>query len=147
MLHNNVYIKQACLIFNDDWQILAIKRSTNDKSRPGLRDIPGWGAEFFDTDKWDALQASILREIKEEVGIKTRNLTELLISSESKSEQNPDNDLRMFIMYLAEYVSWEPVLSDEHTDYKRIPIEKFLELDSGWLQQYVEKSLHILASQ
>lgn len=141
MLHNNVYIKQACLIFNEKGQILAIKRSPNDKSRPGLRDIPGGSAEFQEGDKGDALHASILREIKEETGIKTKNLTEVFTSSKAYVE---GYDLKMMVMYLAEYVSGDVKLSEEHTDYKRIAIEKFLELDSGWMRDEVEKALNIL---
>ena len=145
-LHNNVYISQSCLIFNEKGQILTLKRSKQDKTRPGQWDLPGWTAEFEEGHKGDALQSSMLKEIKEETWVKTKNLTEIYVSSKYKDPDFPDNDLRMFVMYLAEFVSGDVKLANEYTDYKRLPIEKFLELDTWPVRERAEKALRILAN-
>lgn len=153
---NNVFIEQACLIFNEQWHILAIKRSDNDDSRPGLRDIPGGGCHQEDIDglEGDVVMENIHKEIKEETWLAVSDVSLLYLYSkkpEQKEENKPEEKqqqskphLTLFMMYLAMYEGGDVVLSDEHAAYERISPVDFLERDSGWMGYEVEKAIRQL---
>ncbi len=138
---NNVAITQSCLIFNEEWLILALKRADNVQERPGLWDIPGrlLDAQTLATLEWDIIHAHLHHMIKEQIGATVEDDSPLLVSS-----SNNDGTTTMHMMYLAMY-HWDKIkLSEEHAAYERLSPLDFLERDSGWLGYEVEKAIRQL---
>lgn len=109
-------------IIRKDNKILVIKRSAKEEVFEKLWDIPGGRMNFGEIPK-DAL----IREIHEETGLEVNILNPFTIWSFMASE-----DLQVIgITMLADYVSGEVKLSEEHTEYKWIAPKEFEKLDAN----------------
>jgi nucleoside triphosphatase len=82
---------------------------------------------------------AIIREIKEESGIEMRDLISLSV----EMGYNKDEDLYvLFIGYRCEAVTQSVKLSPEHTKYRWVAKEEFMELDATpYLKDFVSKSM------
>lgn len=109
-------------IIRKDNKILVIKRSAKEEVFEKLWDIPGGRMNFGEMPK-DAL----IREIHEETGLEVNILNPFTVWSFMASE-----DLQVIgITMLADYVSGEVKLSEEHTEYKWIAPKEFEKLDTN----------------
>jgi 8-oxo-dGTP pyrophosphatase MutT (NUDIX family) len=113
---------------------LIVKRSLDKKVFPGKWTVPGGGLEttdYIDTKKttedawyW-AVENSLKREIKEEVGLevgKPNYLLDLVFI-------RPDNIPVVTLSYYCEWKSGEVKLNDENVDYKWVSAEETKDYD------------------
>jgi 8-oxo-dGTP pyrophosphatase MutT (NUDIX family) len=100
---------------------LAIKRSASDRNRPDCWDLPGGNVGYG--EKHDV---SLKREVKEEVNLEIDHLQPLHVIT------NYENDIYyLFIGYKATPSYDLVTLSSEHTEYKWVTKEEFMELKSA----------------
>lgn len=119
---NKVGVSQKVIIVNKEGNFLALRRSKTAPNRPLLWDLPGGDLEFGE----DVL-ASILREIKEEVGLEIKGINPFGVFSKI----NNKGEFWVSICYTAKATSVDVVLSYEHDRYKWLTTEEFLELESA----------------
>ena len=112
-----------------DGKYLIVKRSPNKKVFPGRWTVPGGGLEvtdYIDTPKttpdawYYAIENSLKREIKEEVGLEVEKLKYLL----DLAFIRPDNIPVVTLSYYCDWKSGEVKLNDENIDYKWVTIEE-----------------------
>lgn len=122
---------QKAIIFNKKGKFLTIRRTSTAPARPNTWDFPGGDLEFGE----DAME-SILREIKEETGLKVKNLKPFDV----ESHVNNDGDFWVTIGYTALAVSEKVVLSFEHDEFRWVTNKEFLKLESApKLTRFVQK--------
>lgn len=103
-------------------KILVIKRSAKEDVFENLWDIPGGRMNFGESP-----HEALIREIYEETGIKVNISTPFTVWSFMASE-----DLQVIgITMLANYVSGDVQLSEEHTEYKWIEPLEFEKLNAN----------------
>jgi len=95
------YIGIGCwaIVINDKNEVLLVKRSMSARTEPWTWSRPGGQVEF-----WETIEATVEREIQEEVGIEVKAIKLLEIT------QNIDpthGSHRIAVGYLAQYISWE----------------------------------------
>lgn len=104
----------SALIVNPKNQILIIKRSDNDDSMPGVWELPSGGIE-----ENESIEESVLREVKEEVGIVLDSCGEL-VDTEKYQFTNKKGVLKevteyTFLVKVNDIP--EVILSTEHSNY------------------------------
>lgn len=115
-------ISQKTVIFNNEGKILAIRRSATDPIRPLTWDFPGGEVE-----EGEDLNENMLREIREEVGIK---IDQLQIVNAIAS-RNKKGEYWVGIGYKAHALSTAVILSYEHDQFEWISKEEFLKRESS----------------
>ena len=112
-------------------KILVIKRSAKEEVFEKLWDIPGGRMNFGEMPT-----EALTREIREETGLTVNILNPFTVWSFMAQD-----DLQVIgITMLADYVSGEVVLSEEHTEYKWINPHEFANLDAnGSLKKEIAK--------
>ena len=126
-------VSQKAIIFNKEGKILTIYRSKTAPSRPNTWDFPGGDLDFGE----DATEG-ILREIKEETGLKIKELMPFDVASRI----NERGDFWVTIAYKAKTDSNKVILSFEHTEFKWVIPEEFLILESSNTQKRFIKNLN-----
>ena len=101
---------------------MSLHRSATDPSRPLTWDLPGGQLE-----EGEDLEASIKREIKEETGIKSVNLSIF----DAVGQYNKMGQYWVQIGYIARVDMPEVKLSFEHHEYAWLSKEEFLRLESS----------------
>ncbi|MDP2930516.1 MAG: NUDIX hydrolase [bacterium] len=109
-------VSQKAIIVRKDGKFLAIRRSKTDPRRPLQWDLPGGELEFGE----DA-QKDILREIKEETGLRVRDLQLLDVISGFDDQK----DFWVTICYFVETIINKPVLSYEHDQWRWVNPNEF----------------------
>ena len=113
----------ATAIIHKDGKYLIVKRSPTKKVMPGKWTVPGGGLEATDyisspkttSDAWYfAVENSLKREIKEEVGLEVGEINYLL----SLTFIRPDNMPVVTLSYYCDWKSGEVKLNEENIDYK-----------------------------
>lgn len=102
-------ISQKIIIFNNNNKVLTIRRTKTAPSRPLYWDLPGGDLDFGEEPK-----KGIIRETKEETGLKIKNPVLLDVASGI-------NDVKIFwvtICYYAKTNNTNIVLSYEHDKFK-----------------------------
>jgi 8-oxo-dGTP diphosphatase len=124
MTKNNqkIGVSQKAILVDKKGKILAIRRSKTAPSRPLHWDLPGGDLEFGE----DA-QKGILREIKEETGLKIKNLKVI----DAISGFNNIKEFWVTICYVAKAATQKVVLSYEHDDFRWIKPEEFQKLKAS----------------
>mgnify|MGYP001595869397 CR=1 FL=1 len=129
-------------VIHKDGRYLIVKRNPNKKVFPGKWTVPGGGLEVSDyidtpkttSDTWYfALENSLRREIKEEVGLeveKPKYLLDLVFI-------RPDNIPVLTLSYYCDWKSGEVQLNEENVDYKWVSVEeaKNYDLIEGILEE------------
>jgi 8-oxo-dGTP diphosphatase len=117
--------------------VLALKRPSNDKSRPGCWDLPGGGYE-----QGEEVISSIKREAQEEVSLLINNPFPVFFANKINTEAGLYWGRQVFaICYAcrdwkglpaeASAKEGEITLSDEHTEFKWVTPKQFLKLNFG----------------
>jgi 8-oxo-dGTP diphosphatase len=115
-------VSQKAILFNKDGKILTIRRSKTAPSRPLHWDLPGGDLDFGeDTRK------GIIREIKEETGLKVKDLKLI----DAISGFNDKREFWVTICYTAEATTSKVFLSYEHDDLQWVTPEKFQKLKAS----------------
>lgn len=119
----------ATAIIHKDGRYLIVKRNPDRKVFPGRWGVPGGGLEKEDyintpkttPDAWYyAVENSLLREIKEEVGLqvhKPKYLLDLVFI-------RPDGIPVVTLSYYCDWKSGEVKLNEENADYKWVSVEE-----------------------
>lgn len=127
-----VQIAQKAILIREDGNILALRRSDTDPTRPLTWDLPGGEVEFGE----DLLE-SIKREIREEVELTVENLTLL----DCLAWVNPSGEYWVAVGYYGRVAqNTEIKLSFEHCEFEWISKEEFLTRESTVrIKRYLEK--------
>jgi len=121
-------------IIQKNGKYLIVKRSPNKKVMPGKWTVPGGGLEVTDyisspkttADAWYfAVENSLKREIKEEVGLEVEKINYLL----SLAFIRPDNVPVITLSYFCNYKEGEVKLNEENVDYKWVTTEEVKDYD------------------
>ncbi len=129
-----VDVSQKAIIFNKEGKILTIYRSETAPSRPNTWDFPGGDLDFGE----DTIKG-ILREVKEETGLDIKELT--IFDAVSKIDEK--GEFWVTIAYKAKTDSDKVTLSFEHTQFKWVTPEEFLNLESSETQKRFVKNLDL----
>jgi len=121
-----ISVSQKAIIFNKECKILALYRSETAPSRPNTWDFPGGNLDFGENTT-----KGILREVKEETGLDIKELTIFDVASKIDKE----GEFWVTIVYKAKTNFDKVVLSFEHTKFKWVTPEEFLELESSETQK------------
>ena len=124
-------VTQKALIKKED-KFLVLKRAMNEKSFPGLWDLPGGRLEHGEN-----LTESLIREVKEETNFEIKVLDIIFaFSSEVK------NGFGTYIVYDSKVLSGEVKLFEgDHLEYKWVTKEELKEFEvtpvlKYWLENY-----------
>lgn len=98
-----------------DSKLLILKRRLNDVQKPSIWEIPGGRLEFGE-NPFDGLK----REIKEEAGIDVDVLHPINI----RHFERDDGQTITLLIFLCKALNDGVVLSEEHSDFKWIPLDK-----------------------
>ena len=122
------YVVVTGIIIKEGKYLIA-KRSEEESAFPGLWTVPGGKLEksdYVDTPKdtadhwYNVLRKSLVREIREEVGLEVENIDYLLSLSYLRSDGTPSLIMSLY----CEYKSGEVELSEELVDYKWVSVEE-----------------------
>lgn len=117
--HYLTRISQKAILLNEQGKILTIRRTKTAPSRPLYWDLPGGRLDFGEDTK-----AGIIREIKEETGLKVSGL--LLLDTSSKINDRGEFWVKLY--YIACAPRKNVVLSFEHDDLKWVTPNELLKL-------------------
>jgi 8-oxo-dGTP diphosphatase len=107
-----------------------LKKSSSEDVTPNSYDIPGGRIEFG-----EELEDSLIREVREETGLNVKPL----YPTNAWTFMTSDDFQLVGITFLAQYVSGEILLSDEHTQFEWISAEEIKERDfPPWLLKEFE---------
>ena len=119
MFTDDIKFLQKAIVFNPDGdRFLLLKRASYHPTRPNEWDLPG-GNVAFGQNNMD----SLLQEIKEEVHIDVKDVRPLQVKSKYEN-----NIYYLYIGYTAHAINTDITLSKEHTEYKWVSKNEFLEL-------------------
>jgi 8-oxo-dGTP diphosphatase len=125
------------LIFDSDKNFLLLKRSLNSKGNPGRWEPPGGKI-----DPGESFDTAILREVAEETGL---NVSIQHVAGTAESELPKLKIIHLILEGKLE--SGQVHLSDEHTDFVWVNLEKLKNLDlADWFipftLEYSKKKLN-----
>lgn len=132
----NIELHRICstAIIHKDGRYLIVKRSPNKKVFPGRWTVPGGGLEITDyintpkttPEAWYyVIENSLIREVKEEVGLeieKPKYLLDLVFI-------RPDNIPVVTLSYYCGWKSGEVKLNEENVDFKWVTCEEAKDYD------------------
>ncbi len=98
-----------------DGKLLLLKRRANDPHKPGAWDIPGGRLELGE-DPFEGLKRETREEISSEI--------EILMPLSVNHFVRDDGQTITLTIYLCKMTSGEIKLSEEHTEYKWMPISE-----------------------
>jgi 8-oxo-dGTP diphosphatase len=118
---------QKAILVNSENKFLALKKSYGQKTW----DLPGGAVEIPEEH-----ETGLRREIREETGIEIDSaIVPLQVVSGYNKE---DDEYFLFIGYRAAARKESVTLSDEHTDYRWVTKEEFLQLDATpYLKEFI----------
>jgi len=107
-------------VFNDQHQVLLLRRSDNDTNRPGEFDLPGG-----EVDRGESYQDGAIREALEEAGlVLDPATTELVYASPKLGRDNKGQATNIVrLLYIAKVNDSTVRLSHEHKSYKWYSID------------------------
>lgn len=128
-------ITTTCIIYNNEKKYLVTKRSPTKKVHPDKWTVPGGGLSVDDyihrpqtngNQGWyGAVEEGLLREIKEEVGVKIGKAVYLL----DLTFIRPDGIPVLVLSYYAPYISGDVVLDEDAVDFKWVTLAEAKDLD------------------
>lgn len=117
-------LSQLCAkaaLFNDQNQVLVLRRSKTDKKRPGGLDFPGGGL-----DPGEGPDEAVVREIEEEIGLSSENIHDLQVAYTDTNFYKDESAIRF--LYVGKITgNQELTLSYEHDEYYWMSVEEAIE--------------------
>ncbi len=124
-------LSQKIFLKNSEGKYLTILRSATDPSRPLTWDLPGGNIE-----EGEDLHENMKREILEETGIELDDFEIFDVGS----AVNGRGEYSVQVAYRGNVDNPKVVLSYEHSEYRWVTKEEFLELDSSSkIKKFLEK--------
>jgi len=102
----------------DDGKLLIIKRRDDDVHTPGVWEIPGGRLESGESPF-----LGLIREVKEETGLDIEVKNPLDVDHFTRD----DGQVITMIIFLCKALTYTVKLSEEHTDYEWVPVNKVKE--------------------
>ncbi len=132
---NPVYVSTKTVVIREGGKLLALRRSATCPRRPFSWDLPGGDVEFG-----EELEASALREVKEEAGLDIKEVTLF----DAVGFVAKDGDYWVTLGYLARVPQDAAVtISWEHDQFEWITPEEFLQREStDRIKRFLEKLSH-----
>lgn len=119
---NPVYVSAKAVVVREDGKILALRRSKTCPRRPLSWDLPGGDVEFG-----EELEASIIREIREEAGV----IVSKVALFDAVGFVAKDGDYWATVAYLARVPQdTEVTISWEHDQFEWVSREELLKRES-----------------
>lgn len=128
-------VATTCIIYNDDGKYLVTKRSPHKKMQPNKWTVPGGGLNVDDyinkpksygAPQWyGALEATLMREVQEEVNVKIGKPKYLL----DLTFIRPDGIPVLVLSYYAPYVSGDVKLDEDAVEYRWVTLAEAKDLD------------------
>ncbi len=109
------------IIENNNGEILIVKRSNTDDHKPNVWETVGGGMDIKESP-----QQALAREIIEETGLSVEVKNPFNVFTFKKDT----GEFKVGITFICKYLGGDVVLSSEHTDYKWIKSEEFVNFDS-----------------
>ena len=106
-MKDSFIVNTSAIITNKQGKILIIQRSLKEDVYPGYWGIPGGTLDKIDTN----LEASLRREILEEVGIEVSDIKLVQNNTVIKDDCN-----KLYLVFTAQYKSGKPQTSNEVAD-------------------------------
>lgn len=132
---NTQKVSVSAVIFNDQNEILLVKRSFNDDFLPGVWEMPGGGIDFGEEP-----EDAVVREVKEETGLSIDTTSSSIISVFSYF--HPQTVWHVELIYLCNlHKESQVILSFEHTEYLWVKIE---ELQKVELSDLMKKNILVV---
>lgn len=126
-----MWVSQKAIIVNAEGKLLTIRRSKTHPLWPLYWDLPGGELDFGEDSK-----KGIIREIKEETGLKVKDISVFDVMS----GLNDRNEFWVTICYTARSSKSKIRLSYEHDDFKWIILNEFKKLKmSPKNKKFIEK--------
>lgn len=117
MLH---FILCNALVFKDG-KILISQRSLKEEHAPGKWTVPGGKVELTEGNVWNILEATLAREVREEVGVEIEKDVELLTNN---TFIRTGGQHVVAIMFMCKWASGEPQALDDTSDVKWVTEEE-----------------------
>ncbi len=129
--YQNAKPTTGAYIFNDAGELLLVTRAVN--PRKGLWDIPGGFME-----EWETAEESVVRELKEELGITVDNLRIIGVYSDSYVEDYEYATLNL--AYVADWTGSEIIPDDDVSGYQWFPLDQlpWEEIAFPWIRRALE---------
>jgi 8-oxo-dGTP diphosphatase len=127
----------SAVIFRDD-QILLVRRARS----PGLGfySLPGGRVEFG-----ESLHAALHREVDEETGLKIEIIG--LAGWREVLPGTPGGGHYLIMSFASRWIAGEPVLNDEHDDFKWLAPDGLSDLRvTGGLQEVIQSARRVLGA-
>lgn len=110
------------IVYNDNGNVLVLKRNKETTVFPGMWDLPGGKIEFGET-----FQSAVIREISEEIKIDVDAVSNPVFGWTGIAY---NKDTQFFgYLFIAKHVAGNVILSHEHTDYRWINRAELEQLD------------------
>ncbi len=134
-IHKELHrIATTCIIYNTEGKYLVTKRSPTKKVHPNKWTVPGGGLtvddyittpEAYPGQWYGAIEISLLREVKEEVGVEIGKPQYLL----DLTFIRPDGIPVLVLSYFAPYIKGDVVLDEDAVEYRWVTLEEARKLD------------------
>jgi len=131
--HQKIAVATKAVVFDDRGRYLVLKKSSSEDVNPDTYDLPGGRLEFG-----EELTTSLIREVKEETGLKVKPLRVINAWSFIK-----DDRLQLVgIDYLCKLLGGKETLSSEHDYYYWWTRDEILSRKSmpDWLVETLQKA-------
>jgi 8-oxo-dGTP diphosphatase len=113
-----------------DGKLLVIKRRPNDVHKPGQWDIPGGRMEPGENPI-----EGLIREVREEASITIQTVMPFDVHHFTRD----DGQVITMIIFLCTHTDGDIQLSEEHTEYKWVDMQKERGLLPEWIKEPVQK--------
>ncbi len=135
--NQKILLSEKAILFNKNGKLLTIRRTKTAPSRPLYWDLPGGWLDFGEDTK-----DGVIREIKEETGLKVKNLSVIDVISGF----NDIGEFWITICYTARPTTIKVVLSYEHDDFMWVTPDEFQDLKaSPRNKKFVERFKYLRA--
>ena len=136
-----VKVLQKVVIVNDSDQILSLCRSSNSHVRANCWDLPGgtldeediylWKGESGKGDYKDILIKAILREVNEETGLDSSSIKDIKAIHSASGFNEKKGIFILALGYKCKSTLRTIKLSNEHSEFKWVTLEEFMNLEIG----------------
>ncbi|PIZ51796.1 NUDIX domain-containing protein [Candidatus Woesearchaeota archaeon CG_4_10_14_0_2_um_filter_33_13] len=130
----NFRVAAKSFVINNNNQVLLIKRRSNDVMKPGMWEIPGGRLELGEDP-----HQGVIRETKEETNL---DIDVKQIMDVRHFTRSDDQTITMLV-FLCKALNEDVKLSEEHQDFKWMPVEKAKEQITEFFHKTVDTYINL----